>query len=187
MEREKILYIHGLGSDSNSGTGNYIKEFLKDDYEIIIPSWDLISNPFDTIKAINKFILENDITLVIASSLGAFFALNQNPEVRRILINPCLEPSVQIPKLIELKESQINSFKHIESTMVEYIPPSHPNIFAGFGDKDELFNYQDLFRERYDNNMIVVEGGHKLPKDSLEEVIKKGLAYFYNIPADLSI
>ena len=181
MEREKILYIHGLGSDSNSGTGNYIKEFLKDDYEVIIPSMDLISNPFDTIKAINKFILENNISLVIASSLGAFFALNQNPEVRRILINPCLEPSVQIPKLIELKESQINSFKHIENKMLENIDTtSNPNIFAGFGDKDELFNYQDLFRERYGNNMIVVEGGHKLPKDSLEEVIKKGLIYLYH-------
>ena len=188
MKREKILYIHGLGSDSNSGTGNYIKEFLKDDYEVIIPSWDLISDPFDTIKAINKFILENDISLVIASSLGAFFALNQNPEIRRILINPCLEPSVQIPKLIELKESQINSFRLAENNMVEsIIPSSNLNIFAGLGDKDELFNYQDLFRERYGNNMIVVEGGHKLPKDSLEEVIKKGFSYLSNIPADLSI
>ena len=188
MKKEKILYIHGLGSDSNSGTGNYIKEFLKDYYEVIIPSWDLISDPFDTIKDINKFILENDISLIIASSLGAFFALNQNPELRRILINPCLEPSVQIPKLIELKESQINSFKNIENKIVENIEtPLNPNIFAGFGDKDVLFNYQDLFSEKYGNNMIVVEGGHKLPKDSLEEVIKKGFSYLSNIPADLSI
>ena len=188
IKKEKILYIHGLGSDSNSGTGIFIKELLKDDYEVIIPFWDLVSNPFDTINAINKFILENDISLVIASSLGAFFALNQNPEIRRILINPCLEPSVQIPKLIELKESQINSFKRIESKMVENIDlPSNPNIFGGFGDKDELFNYQDLFRKRYGNNMIIVDGSHKLPDDSLEEVIKKGLSYFFNTPADINI
>ena len=188
MKKQKILYIHGLGSDSNSGTGNIIKEFLKDDYEVIIPSWDLITNPFDTIKNINNFIRDNDISLVIASSLGAFFALNHNTDVRIILINPCLEPSVQIPKLVELEVSQINAFQSIENEMAERVANlQNQNIFAGFGDKDELFNYQELFRKRYGNNMVIVEGNHKLPKDSLEEVIKKGLSYFSNIPADLSI
>lgn len=185
MQKEKILYIHGLGSDSKSSTGNYIKDLLAEQYEVLIPSWDLTSTPSDTVKSINKFIADNEITIIIASSLGAFFALNTQREIKKILLNPCLEPSVQIPKLTFLEESQLIDFQSLEKIWIDNAK-NNQNIFGGFGDNDELFNYQDLFRKRYGENLIIVVGGHKLPNVSLEKVIKKGLSYF-NIPTALNI
>lgn len=69
---KKAIYIHGLGSNSNSSTGKYLKEHLVG-YEVLTPDV-----PFEPSKA-RAFVMEllnkERPELVVASSLGAFYVM----------------------------------------------------------------------------------------------------------------
>lgn len=179
LQNKKVLYIHGLNSSSNSLTGKQIKEYLGDKMNIFIPTWDLTKVGVD--KDIKKYIAKNNISIVIASSLGAFYALTITDSVAKILINPCLHPSVEIPKLETLTAEQIEYFRNLEKQIKDNTDSEmRMCTFAGFGDKDTLFNYQKEFKHEF-GNMVVVPGSHKLPEKSLYKVLEVGFEYFNKI------
>ena len=73
LSKKNILYIHGLNSDINSSTYNYLKTGF--------PEFNWFSSTFDllditgTIRKIDRLIAKHNITTVVGSSLGAFYAL----------------------------------------------------------------------------------------------------------------
>lgn len=181
---KNVLYIHGLGSSANSRTAKALKTYLGDRVNFFANTWDLTSK--STYKEINKYVADHNIQIVIASSLGAFYALGITDSVAKILINPCMKPSVEIPKLVKLTDDQIAHFTQLERKIYDDIDSEmRMCTFAGFGDRDELFNYQVLFRKLYGNDMVVVSGGHRLGSSSLYKVIEAGLAYFERVQAYL--
>lgn len=180
IENKNVLYIHGLGSSANSRTAKALRAYLGDRVNFFAETWDL-TNP-GIYKAINKYVANNHIQVVIASSLGAFYAMSITDSVAKILINPCMKPSIEIPKLTNLSQAQIDAFAKLEDKVYDRVDAEmRICTFAGFGNKDELFNYQTLFRKTYGNDMVVVPGGHRLPDSSLYKVIEAGLAYFEQV------
>lgn len=185
IANKNLLYIHGLNSSGQSATARHIKKYLGNKFNIYTPTWNLNQPGIE--KDINKFVVDHNISVVIASSLGAFYALTITDSVARILINPCLHPSVEVPKLTKLSDAQIEAFKKLENLTYSQIDAeTRMCTFAGFGDKDELFNYQAEFKKKYGSHMVVVSGGHRLQPNSLYKVIESGLSYFESVQSSLN-
>lgn len=180
IENKNVLYIHGLGSSANSRTAKALKAYLGNRVNFFASTWDLTN--ISTYKAINKYVTTNNIQIVIASSLGAFYAMGISDSIAKILINPCMKPSVEVQELTDLSHEQVENFIRLENKIYGNVDAEmRLCTFAGFGDRDELFNYQELFRKTYGNDMIVVPGGHRLGDASLFKVIEAGFAYFEQV------
>ena len=185
IENKNLLYIHGLNSSANSTTARLVKQYLGDKFNVYTHTWNL-TQP-DVEKDINKFVADNNISIVIASSLGAFYALAITDSVAKILINPCMHPSVEVPKLTKISNDQILQFEKLETEVYSHIDAElRMCTFAGFGNNDELFNYRDEFKKKYGAQIIVVSGGHRLQPNSLYKVIESGLSYFESVQTRLN-
>lgn len=185
IANKNVLYIHGLNSSAQSRTAKVIKAYLGDKFNVLAETWDLLAP--GTAKRINDYVANNNVSLVIASSLGAFYALTITDSVAKILINPCMHPSVEVPKLVKTSDAQVTMFKRLEESVRQNIDAEmRMCTFAGFGDHDELFNHQAEFKRTYGNHMIVVSGEHRLGATSIHKVIESGLAYFESVQSKLN-
>lgn len=195
----KVLYIHGLGSSSESSTGQLLHNLSDDKIIFYNPSFSI--HPKIAIEEVNKFIKDNDIDMVIGSSLGGFYALQSDCDYG-VVINPALAPIKDITESIGYGE---HKYTHREETYVideKYISElewiirrkykgENPNdwylefnkkrIFAGlFGNRDELFSHYDDFHS-INSDLVVLIGdmGHRFdPKnismlEALIETVEK--------------
>ena len=194
----KVLYIHGLGSSSLSSTGQYLETFNNEDIIFYHPSFDI--HPLVAMEEINNFIKDNDINVVVGSSLGGFYALMSDIKYG-IVINPSLTPITDIKTAIGYG---IHNYTHNEGTYIiddsfikeletiikrQYEDVDNwfyhfpkDRLFAGiFGNKDELFSHYDDFHSINSRYVVLIgDMGHKMSKDAfpvlmtlLEEIIKQ--------------
>ncbi len=178
LNKKRVLYIHGLGSNKNSRTARSIKEYLKN-CNVYAETWDLLDVE-NTYKAISNYCTKKGIQFVIGSSLGGFYAMSIQDSVGKILINPCMMPDVEIPKLEQIDDKTIEAFRKLRKQTESNIDAEmRASTFAGFGDNDELFNYQAHYKRLYDaRNMTVVPGEHRLGQGSLYKVLEQGFGWF---------
>lgn len=86
-----------------------------------------------------KILSSLNFYIVVASSFGCFYALHLQ-SVPKIIINPCLYPSVQIPKPTKTPANFVDEFSMLEKNLYSNLDESIRKIvFAIFGDSDELF------------------------------------------------
>ncbi|MBO4698418.1 hypothetical protein J5690_02250 [bacterium] len=52
-----------------------------------------------------NYIKTNRIKYIIGHSLGGFYALCINADVKKIVINPCLKPHIELPKLDDFDQT----------------------------------------------------------------------------------
>ncbi|QEJ96408.1 YqiA/YcfP family alpha/beta fold hydrolase [Treponema phagedenis] len=57
------------------------------------------TSPAKTLNKINHIIQNEHIDLIVGHSLGGFFAAASLYEVPKILINPCLNPHLELPSV----------------------------------------------------------------------------------------
>ncbi|MDL2224446.1 hypothetical protein LJB92_03945 [Bacteroidales bacterium OttesenSCG-928-M06] len=110
-EKRKILYIHGYGGSGNSRTAQALRDYLPLNYDVIEPCFPL--EPAEAIDLANETILMEEIDIVVASSLGAFTAL-QLGFITKIVINPCLYPSKELSKRTNISDNILRKFIEIE-------------------------------------------------------------------------
>lgn len=161
--KKKILYIYGYGSNPDSTTKNNLQDLLGNEYEIISIEYSQ-ENPEQAIKELDKFISKNNIDCVIGSSLGGFFTIYLKSDVKKIVINPCVFPSIQLPKL-GCKQHVADKYNKIE-----YNTRDIKNVIGFFGDHDELFSYKRVF-ELYGKRAYSFSSGHRPSKDELSKII----------------
>ena len=173
--KKNILYIHGFNSDKNSTTFLTLKSHFLD-FEWHTETFDLL-NPSVATKQIDDIIKRKNITTIVASSLGAFYGLNIRNSLAKILINPCLIPSIELPKLGE--NIDVDVFEKMETDIYSNIDSELRICTLGiFGDNDELFDYSQLFTKLY-GRIHRVNGGHKLDDKTLISSVQVGFDYFY--------
>lgn len=184
--KNNILYIHGFNGSPNGSTGTFVKSYFEDG-TVFAPQLDLL-NYEKTIREIKAIIRAEDINYIIAHSFGAFYAFAlQDETMMKIVINPCMFPSFEIPKLSDepLSEEWVKKFEQLEEEIYSqasgYICQT---TFGIFGTRDELFSYKREFDEIYGTrslrnmlNYMTVPGQHRLPDSSLERGISKALYY----------
>ena len=181
---ERVVYIHGFNGSPNGTTGTFIKSFF-DDARVIAPELDLLQYD-NTVSKLQGSIKDGGITIVVGHSLGAFYTLALHTDaVFKIVINPCLYPSVEIPKLCPLAGEWIEKIRTKEKMVYTHITGRiRQTTFAIFSDNDELFSYKTIFDEMYGasgikstKNSITVAGTHHIPPQSLEIGLAAAMEY----------
>ena len=144
---KKALYIYGFNSNSNSSTKDMLNTLLKEfGYEVVSIDYDQM-DPNASLDKIEDYIENNNIDLVIGSSRGGFYTVCVSNNVKKIVINPCMFPSKELPKIVKLPDNVLMEYKKLESFLYEdnkLLPID--NVMGLFGTHDELFSYYDYFK-----------------------------------------
>lgn len=193
----KILYVHGLGSGSNSSTGELLKETFPE-YEIICAEMPII--PFEALEHLKNFVKEVEPNLIIGTSLGGFYAM-QIAGYKKLLINPALDADNDIKNVIGLGEYDYHCVRIdgvqkyiVDEQMIEDLSvlknrfynewldmEVKSETFGIFGDSDNLLSHKDLFEKKFRvKNMFIVKNmGHRLSEKDIKfvkPIIKEVLA-----------
>lgn len=182
----KALFVHGLGSDKNSTTGKNIKSILNEyNIDVITESFDLL-NPTETMRRIRSY--SNSVDYIIGTSLGGFYVLAETNSVSKIVINPCMLPSIEIPKLENVSDNLIAEWEKMEDDTYSSVDGEMRTVtFGAFGSNDELFSYKSEFMKIYGrkikgfNNHVYLSAKHKMSYDELEYSLLVALEYFDNL------
>ena len=165
MEKRKvrIVCVHGYKGKAENLTYRRLKR--------LIPSVDIIAEEYDLTDgtAVMKRIEELKPDILSGNSLGAFYAMAYEGNCKRILINPCLVPSVEIPKLDTFVSADaVGYWIELEKRV---LVPRYTNTFGIFAKDDELFRFKKLFDTLCGdaNHSILVEGTHILKDPGLTE------------------
>lgn len=164
-----ILYVHGLNGKENSNNSQIIKRIFPES-KCIAPYFDFNNkSPKKILSEINNIIFVNDIDLIIGTSLGAFFVLKADSDCYKIVINPCMIPSIELPKLDNTID--ISDYKQLESKKFNIEYPEF--VYGIFGTNDELFSYVNKFSKEIGFNILTTNDKHRITETSLITNIKK--------------
>src|SRR5574344_2828504 len=155
MKRQRGLFIHDCNETRSSGIERAVKNFFAGSIDIITEDFDLLS-PENTLEKINVLVPKYDINLLTGISLGAFYVLAYY-SMRKIVINPCMFPSVEIPKLRKnTNGNSISEWNTIESTMYNNIDGEDRAYTAGlFLQNDEFYSCKKIFDEKYGQSISI--------------------------------
>lgn len=176
-----VLYIHGFNGNPKGGTFDGLVKYFstKEDYQVIsFPFPKLHTDVEETQKEIERLIEENNVQILIGASLGGFYTLCCKKSVKKIVINPCMIPSVEIPMLkdritgepIHIEEKVLNSWRTLEKFD---LPLEFKNAAGIFGKQDKTFHYDEnnnfspLFKEKFSDKITLIDGVHSLEDEQI--------------------
>ena len=160
---KKVLYIYGYNSNENSETRSNLQEVLGPD--IIVDSvYYEQCQPNEAIEYLSNVAEKYDA--VIGSSLGGFYALKIEFNGPRVVINPCMMPSVELPK--------IGCAKEIADRFTPYQTYERNDVFTFgfFGNHDELIDYREKFVNEVSCNVTIFDSGHRPTLAELKDISK---------------
>lgn len=167
---KKVLYVYGYGGSHMSRSVEKLKRTLPEDkFEVMC--WDYPQHDCQAaISFLEDKIKEHNIDIVVGSSLGSFLTMCLKVKCCKIIINPCLVPTVELPKLDTLpgkpvpSPQLIASYAPYEATIFNNIPDGSHCFMA---DHDELFG--NTYRSLMEAHMPVttIPGGHRLSEEAL--------------------
>ncbi|MDR2870649.1 MAG: hypothetical protein LBV04_09385 [Deferribacteraceae bacterium] len=167
-----ILYIYGWGLvPALCPTLEYLRAQL--DTNILSEEYDQFK-PAASIAYFEEYISTKRIDTVIASSYGAFIALNISQPIKKILLNPCLRPSTEIPKLDETAQNQafIDNHVAIESALFNKKFDNPQLTTAFFSANDTLFSYKaEYLALGYSKYIDLPDQAHRLNAAGLDVII----------------
>lgn len=82
-----VLFMHGMAEGARSRLASDIRKYLPEGYTLYSP--DLLIDPNESFKIIDKCIEENKIDILVGHSLGGFMAQKYR-EMPKVLLNPSL-------------------------------------------------------------------------------------------------
>lgn len=160
-----LLYIHGFRTTKESHKAQLLESYYNAN-NIIIADHSLI--PHQAIKDLEKSIEANNITGIIASSLGGYYAtyLSEKYNLKTVLINPSVRPYETLVKALGENERQdglkftwkeehlsmLKEFKVEKSTIENYF------LFLQKGDEVLDYRIADTFYKGC--KLIIEEGGN---------------------------
>lgn len=172
MNSSTILYIHGFGSDANSSTAKEISKGLGANHKVMTHSfnnsYELVDTMIENIEVARKLIKDNNIDLVVGTSMGAFIAINCH-DITKVINNPCMLPSEQLKlrAVPEITDTELEKYKELESSLI-ISPFDKDNTYGLFGMNDELFSYIDLFKKKYNpKNIYTMDDRHQISNENI--------------------
>ena len=171
----RILYVHGYKGDPYGGSFQKISKYAAEaDFggeKVQMHTFDY--DPRDPRKAVRDLRLyyyEHDIDLMIGSSLGGFLVASCRG-ARRIAVNPCWSPSVELPKVGYV--DSVEDYLTLENWLGMYSDCGDHDLCIGcFARNDELLGrkyrpkFRRFFPETYD-----VAGGHHLSEAAAKKIM----------------
>ena len=184
MNKEKVLYIYGYGSNpKDSSTMKVCKEVMNElGYELISINYNQ-ENPDHGLNTIEEYIRDNKIKYVIGHSLGGFISLCINEDVKKLVINPCLKPHIELPKIGKLSVEALYNYEFLEGWLMngDDTPwmSQLEDVIGLFGDHDELIDFYEMFKKQYPL-AYRFNSAHRPTKESFTEDIKEKIKEFFS-------
>lgn len=189
--KRNALYIHGFMGNPKSGTFETLNKTLKNWNIHSIPFPELHTDISNTQRLIKSYCKENNIELLIGASLGAFYVLQYEDLIDKLVINPCMYPSIEIPKLkdretgspIVLAEKVLSGFRKMEK-YENISEKQNLRTFGIFAKDDELFHFKDSFDKLFCykkskiQNSILINGHHSIEEEYLTDGLQQAEQYF---------
>ena len=184
MYSKTIVYLHGLSSSGQSGTGMKIKKLFPENC-VITP--DIPVNPREALPYLKRILskYKPEDTVIIGTSMGGMYA-QQMTGFKRILVNPAFHVSNTLKKNIgenlpffsprqdgatefKVTERLVKKFEEMEAKQFDNaIDPE--NVIALFGTRDTTVNCKDEYLKYY-NNFIDFDGQHRLTDRNIEDIV----------------
>ena len=173
-----ILYLHGFASCGNSTKTQLLKKYFGEE-NVLAP--DLPPSPHEAVSLARKLIIENEIDLLIGSSLGGFYAsyLCETMGLKTVLINPSIQPYITLASYVgenhywcsgeafEFSREDLNS-------LFEYAvgsPQDATKYLLLLQTGDELLDYTKA-QEKYVGARIILEEGGNHRFENLDAYLK---------------
>lgn len=166
----KVLYVYGYSGSHTSRTVGKLKQHLPADrFEVLCydyPQRDCAA----ALRFLKDKIKKHHVDIVMGSSLGAFIALGLDVDIPKIIVNPCLIPSVELPKLPDNAPSKalVDSYAPFEDVIFGHVT-SGSRCFMAPG--DELLG--NTYRKPMEEHMPVtsIPGGHRLADEAMPQIV----------------
>ena len=176
-----ILYIHGFRTTSISHKANILKAHYQSNH-IFIADHSLI--PSKAIQDLEKIIEEKNITSIIASSLGGFYAtyLSEKYNLKTVLINPSVAPYKTLKRYLgeNEREDGVKFFwKEDHLAMLEQFKienPTDKNYFLFLQKGDEVLDYT-VAKNFYKKSKLLIEEGGNHRFDGFERFFDEVTAF----------
>lgn len=171
-----VFYVWGYGGSPESSTVKNLQDLLGKEYNVVSDYYAQY-NPEEAINDINYFIEQYKIDILVGSSLGGYLVM-QIPDIKKIIINPCLYPTVELPIL-----KDENDEPSVPEHIIDFYTKWHDkhNVWENFsddnttfimGEHDELFGtkYVDEIKE-HSTKVHLVRQGHHNTRESLAQYV----------------
>ena len=180
--KEKVLYIYGYGSNpKDSSTLKVLKEVF-DNYEFVSIEYDQ-DNPDNGLHKLEEYIRDNNIKYVIGHSLGGFIALCIDEDVKKVVINPCMKPHLDLPKIGDFSTKTLSDYKHLEGWLRSGDDTPWVSLLEDviglFGDHDESIDYYESFNYQYPL-AYRINSDHRPKAEAYTEDIKNKIKEFFS-------
>lgn len=161
----KIAYIHGYKGSAYGTSFENIKEALGDDAELIGVEYDE-TDYYTSRESILEFIEKEKPDMLIGSSLGGFLTMTI-PGIDKIVINPCVWPNVELPKLGASEEFVKTFFDNLEDRVYK-----DKQTYGIFGIDDEILGlkYFAEFMALWGVDSYLVNSGHQISKEGAKKI-----------------
>lgn len=167
---QKVLYVYGYGGSHLSSSVEKLKAGLPEGkFEVMC--WDYPQRDCAAaVRFLEHKVRKHHIDIVVGSSLGAFVTMCLKVECRKIIINPCLVPTVELPKLPLLPGKPvptprlISSYAPFEAGIFDHLPEGSHCFMA---EHDELL--EGTYRPQLEAHLPVtaIPGGHRLAEEAI--------------------
>lgn len=179
MEGKKIMYVHGFGSSSSSGTVTRIRTMLP---SATVVADDIPVNPHEGIAMLREMAEREQPDLIIGTSMGGMYA-EQLHGYDRILVNPALriadtmgahgmvgKQTFQNPRKDGVQEfivtkAMVKEYRDVqEQCFKDTSEQEQEHVWGLFGDQDPLVHTYPLFAEHY-RHAVWFHGEHRMNDD----------------------
>lgn len=177
-----ILFIYGYGGSPASNTCAMLREYLpKEDYKVLCFSYPQ-EDCAASVEFLNGKIVSEGVDLVIGSSLGGFIALCLDTDIPRIVLNPCMVPTVELPKLKPYpghigfgppSEDVLETYRGFETGVNSGAFTSNSRVLGMFAENDELLGtqYYESFG-KFCGEARLMPGGHHGNKEAIPVIVE---------------
>ena len=178
---KKVLFVYGYGGSPQSTMCQLFRKYLpKNDYEIVsfvYPQHDCAQ----AVEFLEHKIEREDIDLVLGTSLGGFITLALNTKVPKYVVNPCMRPTVELPKLtprpdhpddVQPSPELIATYEPFENQLFAKSHKEEP-ITGFFAENDELVGtrYVEEFAIKF-GRTVMIPGSHFGNKAGVQAVVE---------------
>lgn len=183
-----ILYLHGLGSSSNSSTIKQLRKLHPYHRWFAV---DVYPNLTKSLKIIQDFIRENDIDILMGTSMGGFQTLAADFDGYKVAINPPIHTDFtpllgkEVKYFIPRTDPNETTFDFTKADADELIgfdlsATVHSKTFIVCSEQDELLGDMSSYAENLmspykgDGNQHVIRTncmGHRISQQFVEKEI----------------
>lgn len=163
--KKRILFVYGYGGSPASTMCTMLRKYLpKERFDVVsyvYPQHDCAL----AVTFLQDILASEPFDMVVGTSLGAFITLCLDTKLPKVVVNPCMRPLDELPRLtprpdhpddVQPSPELVATYQPFEERLFATNHLGEP-IVGFFADHDELmgFTYFDVFKEQFGEAHII--------------------------------